>query len=448
MIPHITLRENEAQSIRAIFSSWPKAEGPWIRALEIANPRIQRDLALRGVPFQLHQVARHPRTVRAAGVAGTFSVGNVLVDVVPKFVPTSALERWHSSVLAVLRRARRLAYAPVRANAARTTHDLAFVDHVAAAFAFALERGVNSEPIELYRTRSETSSFLRGRLDVERQVIRGFSAPGQLTCIVDYFDADNAYNQLLRWAGAKLVARTLHSGTRRRLARILARLPATSPRHRPSRTRLRVLPQHHAWREALDIAGALARQEIASPERGNAGGFSFLLNLESLFEGFVERTLDLVVRRFGETWRVESQRSRAFARPLTSASGVYYSRPDNVIFESDEARLLVDAKYKSLSESEDGGDPKRPRNTDVYQLAAALLAHDCPRGLLLYPKLAPTPAPETDVRAWRVDVGSRVLLLAAASVDIGDLSSADSLSALDSRVEALIRDAMDRRLSA
>lgn len=413
----------------------------WQREIRSKAKQIKNDLGLRHTPLSLEE-REEGWSFRAAGIAGMLRVFDTQIQVVPKFVGEAAFgEAWQASVLTMLDRVRRkhYTYSRVRNLGLRKA---SFIDHVALAYKDALESALRQEPIHVYRTREETSPFLRGRFAVGRQMQSFIDRPHRIHCEVDYLETDNQFNQLLRWAGNRLAGMAYDGKVRRLLSETVRRLPAVgTPYAPPVSLRSSVPPQYKHYAEAIEVASALAKGYAHGQEAGQFSGYGYVLNMEKLFEGFVERTLSAAAEILGgESFSVEPQDTRLYAEAFGHKEGSYYTRPDVVVYQDGAPALLIDAKYKKFSDAEQG-DNRRPENSDVYQMFASLISHKCGRGLLVYPRmLADSDPGSANIKMWKVLVAGDLLLIGAVAVDVSNLSSKSALGDFDSKIAALIND--------
>lgn len=436
------VRENEWRPVSDLvgYELSLEDERSWEREAQKKGERIRRDLRLRHVPVSL-EARGGALHLRAMGIAGSLLLRGCTIQIVPKFVGAEKLAAaWQQTILTMLARARRriFTYSPVRRIGLRP---VSFVDHMALAYADTLERALGQEPIHAYRTQEERAPYLRGRLAVERQIQALLDRPHQIHCNVDYLDTDNQFNHLLHWAGRRFCALVLDGHVRHRLSVVLRELPAVSEPLRLA-THLPLLPpaQYEHFSEALEIASILARGYGHAQEPGRYSGYGYVLNMERLFEGFVEESLKHAVTFVDSSYVVQPQVSRLYATAIGHSGKSYFTRPDNVIYDAHErVLLLLDAKYKKLAEA-DEGDSSRPNNSDIYQLFASLASHECERGLLLYPRLLEdTEVGDGTVRYWELHGAGRKFLAGAAAVDICGLTSRADLAAFDQQLAKLVQ---------
>lgn len=436
------LRENRVHPIAPILGHDLDAEGrkKWSTLARRAGGRLQSHFGTSMPPLSVLEIDGE-LSIRAAGIAGTFRLGEVELTVVPKFVAEEASGSWERSVLAMVRRANRRSFQAERRGRLGTT-PLQFVDLFALAFAEAVEAATKGDPVHAYRTEEIELPVIRGRILIDQQLQHVISRPHTFSCAVDQMDTDNPVNHLLRWAALRFAELTRSAGVRHAVRDAADRLPPLrGPVVLPSRLPVSLGPQYAIWREAVELAGLLALGR-GHGSTGQAEGYGFVLDMARVFEAFVDASLrDGLARQRDANWSRGRQVSRVFATPITERTKAYWSRPDDVVERNGQSIALVDAKYKLLADADDG-TPKRPSNADVYQMACSLVAHGIHHGLLIYPQVVATGADgstvlaEGECKAWRVHLGDRSLVIGAAAIDLRELATPASLSAVD---DALVR---------
>ncbi len=397
-------------------------------AAEEVGRQVARDLGLRTRPVVVDRVGRN-YLLKVTGLAGFISVARKVIQVAPKFVDSeSAASAWERCVVAMLSRARRRDSFVLFPVTGLSIQRLLFLDHVAFAYATSLERAQRGDPILVFRNIDEEGRFLRGALDAGRQLREILTRPHILHYRVDQLDADNQFNHLLRWAGETLSRLVFDGKIARRLDSAVAALPVISgPPRLPSHLVTRPPPQYAHYAEALDIAATVARGMGHGQWEGQLGGYGYALDMEVIFEGFIESSLHRACQ-LTSIYRADSQVSSRYAFSLSSKAN-YFTRPDNVVYEGDVPRVLVDAKYKRLADAV-MGSTKKPSNADVYQMVASLVSQQCDRGLLVYPKIAGDVALEDGtLRWWRIK-GERYLI-AAVALPLHDIGTVDGLRRFD-----------------
>lgn len=436
------IRENTWYGLSSLLGTTvqPRLRSEWLREAKSKSDRIKRDLSLRSSPLIVEE-RENGLALKVTGIAGTLRLFGTYLQVAPKFVTEESLvDRWQASVLTMLNRVRRkhYTYVPIKGIAlTRAT----FIDHIALAYVDALEKALRAEAIHVYKAREETSSYLRGRLSISRQMQVALVRPQQIQCEVDYLETDNQFNSLLHWAGNRFSALAFDAQVRRSLSTTLSRLPAiVGPPGVPVHLPVRPPPQYNHYLEALEIASTLARGYGLGSEAGRFAGYGYVLKMEKLFEGFLEKTLAHIQDKLGfGGLTVRPQVSKIYATPMGHSGSSYFTRPDNVLYSNGNAVLLIDAKYKEFEHSETR--TRRPQNSDIYQLFASMVAHESERGLLIYPRMLTQEEPtEGQIRLWRISTPTNPLLIGAVTIELSQLVTKVNIDQLDASVAKMIND--------
>ena len=251
-----------------------------------------------------------------------------------------------------------------------------FIDAIAALYLDELNELMRHGLHTDYRHVQDTQEYLRGQIDVQRQIQRQGKTGTQFECSYDEITADTVENQSILYATTLLTRLVSDSGLRQGLKRHemrLRRQVSLRPvqRHELENVELTRLNEHYA--EILRLTDLIIRRvHIENFTQGDYPSFSILMDMNQIFESVVERAAREAVSE-PEDWSVEGQ---AQVRGLVTG-GKYpvRMRPDFVVRdELGEPVLVGDAKWKV-------GTPKQ---SDIYQITAYQLADDVP-GLLVYP---------------------------------------------------------------
>lgn len=230
----------------------------------------------------------------------------------------------------------------------------------------ALARGIPRN----YRERQERLISLKGRLDIpaQRRLV-GLAVP--VECCYDEYSADTQLNRLLLGAVSRL--RRLPGvtvTTRQALQALVARLEGVGT-VRPSdlRTSTRFTRLNEHCRAAEHLARIVLEGASVRDEAGSAGAAEFLVDMNALFEAFVEASLRRHLKRHLD---VESQHPT-----WLDADGRVRMKPDLVFRRAGEMSYVADSKYKLTADG-------LGQSPDYYQLLAYTSALDLDEGLLIY----------------------------------------------------------------
>ena len=375
-------------------------------AIQKLGWKTKEQLGLRHDPFQFRS-SRDGLQFRAAGIAGSVSLKEISLEVLPKFVPQEVENDWNASSLFLWESLSGKNATPIKA-VRQTWRRHRVLDLIARAFADAAEMGLADRPISTYMQIEEAGPVLRGRLNIARQIRALHSRPHLIECDFDQLDGNNVFNDLLKWAARRLAESSADPVLKARLRDIGDQLPGDHAKPPSDRAMTQAPPpQFRTWSDALMLARLVARGAANSTNGGQSSGYSLLFNMERAFERFVELGLsDAVSKNPSIGDRCERQSTRTYAVPV-GATGRLYCRPDNVVSRLGHPALVVDAKYKLLDkdlvEIDGRGKLKAPTSPDMYELLIAMVANKCTRGLLVYPSADLTGSSIGKVREWEVD---------------------------------------------
>jgi 5-methylcytosine-specific restriction enzyme subunit McrC len=239
-----------------------------------------------------------------------------------------------------------------------------------------------------YHAVREEQRFLRGRLDVPRQ-LRQPPGRGHLFQIEhDVFDADRPENRLLCSALDRVCRLTRDAGNWRlahELATFLTPVPRSSSvtddflRWRSDR-----LLAH--YQPARPWCALILNEQTPLSVLGEWRGSSLLFPMEKVFERYVEACLR---RSLPPDWALESQASSRYLCQHDGQSW-FQLKPDFLITRGDQTWVL-DTKWKLLDQALGGSKEKYDLSqSDFYQLFAYGHRYLPAAGqmLLIYPKTA------------------------------------------------------------
>ena len=278
-------------------------------------------------------------------------------------------------------------------------------------FVEASERVLRRGLLSGYVEREDDLPMVRGRILGDRQVLERFGQLDRIICRFDELEHDVVENQLLSAALQVASPRVTSVGLQRRISRLRGVLEPICDTDQldlaGARTTLTYnrLNAHYETAHQLGwlLLDALGIDDLFAA--GETRSFSFLLNMNQLFERFVTRVVEkiLPVSRYRVTsqipyksvvWNVSSQ------RPYTNII------PDVVVEGRGESgcRVAIDAKYKLYDER--GFDPGDIYQTFLYAFAlGATPSNGVPTSLLLYPATAEEPR-STRLRIRRLSGGA------------------------------------------
>jgi 5-methylcytosine-specific restriction enzyme subunit McrC len=273
--------------------------------------------------------------------------------------------------------------------------DATLLDFVVELLSSATERILAAGLRADYVEREADLAALRGRLLPDRQVLERFGLNDRVICRFDEHEHDIQDNQLLALALAYGSRVAMLPRVRRR-ARLLAALladvcdpGALGVAPRPEAFTYSRHNEHYRNAHALSWMVLQERGPDEALTSGHARLRSFLIDMNTLFERFLERVLIIALE--GEAVTVEAQRSDSIFWHPEARMRYARVRPDLLLQRAKRrhARLPVDAKYKRYDNANVDVDDL----TQVFLYAYAYRDPEAsgtpPRAVLAYPSETP-----------------------------------------------------------
>ena len=256
-----------------------------------------------------------------------------------------------------------------------------FVELIAKLFLSELETVLKQGLRQEYLTFESEERYLRGQLDLQKQLQRQGPGATSFECRFDELSQEIVENKLLLDTVARLRQLVDNQSLQSDLNRYYGRL-AQQVTHEPMDSsdfeKITLDRLNEYYEDALEIAELIFRQEYVNDLRGLDRQFSSLLiNMEYVFENVVVRGIDTVVG--SNRYDVRTNGFGSLVSTLDGDSKLNLE-PDFFIWDRNlrEVILVGDAKWKTHT------DPKRE---DLYQIAAYQAKYGVP-GLLVYPDLS------------------------------------------------------------
>jgi 5-methylcytosine-specific restriction enzyme subunit McrC len=223
-----------------------------------------------------------------------------------------------------------------------------------------------------YVERSDQQAFLQGRLDVAAQSRETPAGRARFHTTREEFAPDLAVHRLARATAEALLTSPLLTVPSRAALRVAVSGYAEVPSCPLDRAEFDA-PSTDADRPLTDLCRLLVEGMRPGDLPGEVIGPGFLLDLERVFERYVERGL----RSGLPPGVLEAQGEFIYHAPLPVGQPPLAGRPDFVVRQDRQVRCVLDAKWKAL----DGPPPA----ADVHQALAYAAGLGCRDVRLVYP---------------------------------------------------------------
>ena len=402
-----------------------------------------------------------------SGFAGVIRLDDeYTLHIRPKFIESIEDREWQPTLLGMLITClkgefSRYGLQEIHSADWENFHENQFEEIIADYFAKELEKALEMDPIVMYKTSEIESQFLRGRLLITRQLKTMWSRPGIMQCEIDELDTDNPFNQLLHWTVNRLIQICNNNDIVNRLIVLGERLPPIRGYpQRPSNLDLQVPFQFDHYAEVVKLAVAIEKDEFFKPSVGDGHGYGFVVQTDQLWENFLEICLEAALEDYLSANQMVRQMSLAcqyIEGELATSPGLgeaFKTKPDDVILENDQVRLVIDAKNKNMQNT---NGKIRPNASVMYQMVSTLIAQDCETAVLLYPKQwEDADLQDGDIQEWMVKKSAPTsssvlnrsvhLTVAAMTLDISSFSVNGDFEEGFNEIKQRLVDVFDRYL--
>jgi 5-methylcytosine-specific restriction enzyme subunit McrC len=305
---------------------------------------------------------------------------------------------------------------------------------IARLLAHTIERAIGRGVQHGYVERRQPLVALRGRVDLREQ-LRHPCTPIPTSCRYDDYTADTKLNQLLRAALARVLRLPGVPGTVRRTLHLqLSLLDGVSPEEpdlqwadkwQPTRLDRRYLP-------AVRLSALVLRRLVLSEAAGTTRAYSFLVDMNQLYERFIEEGLRKRLQAADSSIRVLGQEQRHL-----DVENRLMIRPDVVVRRGSSTAFVLDTKYILAGDGTTHVDHHA-------QLLSYAIRHNIKDVALVYVLKPSLTAPATDlvttiryagvrIHSWAFDLTSRPEQIEAGMDDLAQRILDMSLRAEESR---------------
>ena len=227
---------------------------------------------------------------------------------------------------------------------------------------------------------------LRGALDVVRQFSRHVANPSQLACKFDEFTTNNSLNQITKATIRCLLKFTRSPNNKQQLRKLFFLFSDIDdlPVSKLLSKKIVLNRTNKRWKEVLDMATNLLKNMFQTTAHGKVSGYSFLFNMETLFEKYVGTRLKTVVG-IGD-YKVYTDGYSRFGLKRENDSPLFQLIPDIVVENGGADFHIIDTKWKIISApSGDSDKDMRVASSDFYQMVTYGEAYNASQLTLVYP---------------------------------------------------------------
>lgn len=372
-----------------------------------------------------HEVFRfvNRHSISAQQYVGVAQFGNTSIEVLPKIAGDDNVVR--------LNLVRMLSVAldlEISQGAAATVSNQnhGILEILIRAFCDKLFREVHRGLVRRYEAQEENLTVLRGRLDITNQIRANLVRPERLYCRYDELHEDNPLNQILKATVRYLLKHSKSPKNQSSLSELLLIFEGAADIPIKALPWARVVfdRMSERYRPCFNLAKLFLTQQFPDVRHGAADGISLFFEMNVLFEAYIGRMMQ---RQLGtHDYRVTLQGPRRYLTvDQQTKRDAFMMKPDIVVSQAGQPKLIVDTKWKELSEKErlDG-----IAQADMYQMHAYAQCYGVSQVILLYPhhnslSVAPGLRSVYRVKTHATLDNGQATVISSATVDLSDLNT-------------------------
>jgi len=280
---------------------------------------------------------------------------------------TEAYEKARQSLLVMLRALKGFSHiqtASANINSQKMPLLEVFIGQFLQSVNILIKRGLRSD----YIRREDNLAFLKGKLNVGKQVDINFINKHKFYCEYDEFVLDRPANRLLHSALLKVNNLTRSPANQKLLQElkfVFHEVPM-SCNHRIDFTNVKLDRGMNYYQVPLAWCKLILEGFSPQTMKGDTHAISLLFPMEKVFEDYVAKVLKLQLSERRPEWALETQ---ATGKHLASyeGNGKFSLRPDLLVKKGSVNKMILDTKWKLLDRDVNNASISQ---SDIYQMFA------------------------------------------------------------------------------
>jgi len=339
-----------------------------------ASSRWRKILGLSNEPFRIESIEEGYVRLRAEAITGVVRVGNVDIEVAPKFL-NSDETNWQSKLWQILMVVEG-GHIDEGLTSAHHGEALSIPDLLAEIFLASYAQGAARGLPRSYLSEQSQGTSLKGVFDVSR-ISDWISQPWIVPYISDYFTDDTALARLLLWS-SKCLAATVKLPSRakalREIAGNLSHFGKCPPQLTEAR-RIQLGAQHQGLASAKMVGILLLEGAGINHNMGSHLLSGFLWNSDTIYENYIFWLCQQAAKQNG----LHVSKNEVIFGHIIDGPGRKLRTTPDVVFRDKHGKpvAVADAKYKLLG--------SRPKASDIYQVFTAGHVLGCQKVSLTFP---------------------------------------------------------------
>ena len=284
---------------------------------------------------------------------------------------------------------------------------------IAHALVFHSRGALKPTPLQGYVTHEESSRRIRGRIMFESQLSKRAGVQLPVDLRFDEYELGIIENRVIVAALQTVAHFVVDRSIQRQLRRLYLQLADVEPWSAGQRIPQIVIGRMNArYAPALALARLVLDRRSLEYSAQRSTGTAFLLNMNVVFESYLEAALRNALERIGGRVKGQYRLSLDYDNNISI-------RPDITWWREGKCVAVIDAKYKRTTNNEFP-------NADTYQMLAYCTRLSLKRGILVYADLDGT------------ETGGTVLRNADIEILVTSIDISGSIERLDASVQRLV----------
>lgn len=242
-------------------------------------------------------------------------------------------------------------------------------------------------PERSYVQFEENVRSFKGKLLTAKQSLHNAAHRERFYCHFEEFCDDTVMNRIFRATCRYLLKSTYTPATQDLLSHCLLLLDSVQDvwAHDELFDQVVLSRQNERFADLLHFCRLVLRDFSPTAQTGDVQTFSVLFDMNHVFERFIAGFLrSRVLGRFPGYSLFASSKKKVQHLMSCDGHGIFPLQPDMVIEAVDGEQLILDTKWKRLSNEGNRGGVS---TSDLYQLFAYTRRYGCKRSMLLYPQV-------------------------------------------------------------
>lgn len=232
-----------------------------------------------------------------------------------------------------------------------------------------LESQVNQGILSSYVGNSKNLKFVKGRINIERQIRVNTFDKTRVYCEYSKFDSNNTLNQVIKTTINLLISKTRSNNNRKTLHSLLRRFEHVDDIKTSGQIaqleKLKINRLSFRFKKIIEWCEVFLKGQTFTNYQGDTVNYAMLFPMEKVFENFVAKQL-----RKHTNYKVTTQGKKGIHLLKEGNKSKFKLKPD-IILESPEdgKTYILDTKWKLVNNTE-SSSKKNISISDLYQLYA------------------------------------------------------------------------------